>query len=388
MNSVLFNIHDVALLLRVGECGLLAVLFMAHRGTKPYSQFLLATFLLLNAMIAMHILILWGEVFRFLAFSFSPGLFFIFHFAYFLQGPVLYWYTRSLIYKDFKLVARDAVHLIPAAASPVILYFLYYRHPIEVKQDIALNFHDYGAYEPRFDWLVHPEKVVVVLYGIACLYQLFKYRHQIKQDYSNIERIDLTWLLLLIGGFLASWLCFLAAHMFGMLEYTHTAKVMAIVANYVIFILINVLIFYSLINSEKLEGIGIGDFETDKTTTDDVTPEQVAIIQNTIQRERLYLNSKLTLEEFSKHVGFHKRLVSTAINRHLNQNFHEFVNRYRIEEAKRVLASTDSDVPAIADIANSAGFNSKAAFNRFFKKFTGMTPTQFRYSQHSSNSEH
>ena len=68
MNSVLFNVHDVALLVRVGECGLLAVLFIAHRGSKPYSHILLAAFLLLNAMIAMHILILWGEVFRFFGF--------------------------------------------------------------------------------------------------------------------------------------------------------------------------------------------------------------------------------------------------------------------------------------------------------------------------------
>lgn len=60
MNAVLFNIHDVALLLRVGECSLLAVLFLAHRGCKPYSNSLLALFLLLNAMIALHLLILWG----------------------------------------------------------------------------------------------------------------------------------------------------------------------------------------------------------------------------------------------------------------------------------------------------------------------------------------
>lgn len=384
MNSVLFNVHDVALLVRVGECGLLAVLFIAHRGSKPYSHILLAAFLLLNAMIAMHILILWGEVFRFLAFSFSPGLFFIFNFAYFLQGPVLYWYTKSLIYKDFKFVAHDALHLIPTVATPVILYFLYYRRPIEVKQGIALNFQDYGAYEPGFDWLVHPEKVVVVNYGVACLYQLFKYRHQIKQDYSNIERIDLTWLLLLIGGFLAAWVCFLIAHIFGIFHYTQTGKVMAVVANYVIFILLTVLIFYSLVYSEMLEGIGSIQEEPEKTGKDDITPEQVAKIRNTIEQEKLYLNAKLTLEELSNHVGFQKRLVSTAINRYMNQNFHEFVNRYRIEEAKRVLSCADSEV-AIADIATSAGFNSKAAFNRFFKKFTGMTPTQFRYSQTGNN---
>ncbi|RYZ87656.1 MAG: AraC family transcriptional regulator, partial [Moraxellaceae bacterium] len=64
-----------------------------------------------------------------------------------------------------------------------------------------------------------------------------------------------------------------------------------------------------------------------------------------------------------------------------NQNFHEFVNRYRVEEVKRVLSAADSQALAITDIATKAGFNSKAAFNRFFKKFTDMTPTQFREQQ-------
>lgn len=343
MNAVLFNIHDVALLLRVGECSLLAVLFLAHRGAKPYSHSLLAIFLLLNAMIAMHILVLWGQAFRFVAFDFNPNVFFIFSFAYFLEGPILLWYTRSLIYKDFKFHPRDALHLIPAALTPLGLYFLYYRHPLEIKKEIALNFQDYGASEPWFDWLVHPEKIVVVIYGIACLYQLFKYRQLLKQNYSNIERIDLTWLLLLIGGFLISWLVFLSAHIFGVLHYTRIGEVLAIAANYVIFILINSLIFYSLVYSDIFEGISSREDEDDKTTKENVTPQQIATIQAAIEAEKLYLNPKLTLEEFSRQVGMQTRLVSTVINRGLSQNFHEFVNRYRIDEAKRILSQTDSD---------------------------------------------
>ncbi len=381
MNAVLFNIHDVALLLRVGECTMLAVLFLAHRGSKPYSNSLLALFLLLNAMIALHLLILWGEAFRFLAFEFSPNVFFIFNFAYFLEGPILFWYIRSVIYTDFKLVPTDILHLIPAAATPALLYFLYYRRPIEIKEGIALNFKDYGATEPLFDWLVYPEKIVIVVYGVACLYQLFKYRKLLKQNYSDIERIDLTWLVLLIGGFMASWVCFLAAHLFGTFQFSRVGEGLAVIANYVLFILINTLIFYSLIYSDLFEGINERKSEDENTSRDEITPEQLAIIQNAMEKEKLYLNPKLTLEEFSKKTGLHSRQVSSAINRNLNQNFHEFVNRYRVEEVKRALSAQDSEVLAITDIATNAGFNSKAAFNRFFKKFTEMTPTQFRERQ-------
>ncbi len=385
MNAVLFNIHDVALLMRVGECSLLAVLFLAHRGAKPYCNSLLALFLLLNAMIALHLLTLWGEAFRFLAFDFSPNVFFIFNFAYFLEGPILYWYIRSVLYKDFKFAPTDMLHLIPAAATPITLYFLYYRRPLEIKQGIALNFKDYGATEPLFDWLVHPEKIVIVLYGIACLYQLFKYRKLLKHNYSDIERIDLTWLMLLIGGFMASWLCFLAAHIFGAFALAPMGEGLAVSANYVLFVLINILIFYSLIYSDLFEGVNEGKSENESagetTSRDETTPEQLAIIQNAMEKDKLHLNSRLTLEEFSKKTGLHPRLVSSVINRKLEQNFHEFVNRYRVEEVKRVLCAPDAQTLAITDIATNAGFNSKAAFNRFFKKFTDMTPTQFREQQ-------
>lgn len=384
MNAVLFNIHDVALLLRVGECCMLAVLLFAHQGSKPYSNTLLAVFLLLNAMIALHLLTLWGEAFRFLAFEFNPNVFFIFNFAYFLEGPILFWYIRSLIYKDFRFVPTDTLHLVPAAATPVLLYFLYYRRPIEIKEGIALNFKDYGATEPLFDWLVQPEKIVIVIYGVACLYQLFKYRQLLKQRYSDIERIDLTWLALLIGGFMASWACFLAAHIFGVFHYAQIGEGLAVIANYVLFVLINILIFYGLIYSEIFEGINESKSEGENTTRVDITPEQLAIIQNSMEKEKLYLNPKLTLEEFSRQTGLHSRQVSSAINRNLNQNFHEFVNRYRVEEVKRILSTPDLEALAITDIATGAGFNSKAAFNRFFKKFTDMTPTQFREHQQKS----
>ncbi|HRH76292.1 MAG TPA: helix-turn-helix domain-containing protein [Cellvibrionaceae bacterium] len=228
---------------------------------------------------------------------------------------------------------------------------------------------------------MHPEKFVLVLYGVACLYQLFKYRQLLKHNYSDIERIDLTWLVLLIGGFMAAWLCFLAGHIFGAVGFAPAGEGLAVIANYVLFVLINILIFYSLIYSDLFEGIDEGKSEGHNTPKDEITPEQLAMIQNAMEQQKLYLNPRLTLEEFSKHTGLPSRLVSSAINRTLNQNFHEFVNRYRVEEVKRLLTTADSAAQAITDIAAHAGFNSKAAFNRFFKKFTEMTPSQFREQQ-------
>jgi AraC-like DNA-binding protein len=57
-------------------------------------------------------------------------------------------------------------------------------------------------------------------------------------------------------------------------------------------------------------------------------------------------------------------------------NFYEFINNYRIKEAKEIL-KTDKE-QTISDVFLAVGFNSKSVFNTFFKKNTGMTPSEFR----------
>lgn len=377
MKTVLFNIHDVTLLLIVGECSMLTLLFLLHRGARPVSHLLLSAFLLLNALIALHTLIIWGDAVRFWMFELSPYIFFTLSFAYFLQGPVLYWYTKSLIYKDFRFIATDWLHLIPALLTPVYLYFVYYRYPLEFKSQLALNSEIYGF--QSYNWFVHAQKTVVVVYGVMCLYKLHQYRNLLKHNYSNIEKIDFNWLLLLIGGFLLAWLWILLTHIIGFLDFVQIGDILGIVGNYLIFTLINALIFYSLSYSGVFEGISsAAQGISDNDQREAINPEHVDHVRQIMLSRKLFLNSRLTLEEFARQAALTPRQVSAAINRCMNQNFHEFVNIHRVEEAKQLLRQPDAEIHTVIEVATLSGFNSKAAFNRLFKKYTGMTPTQYR----------
>ena len=73
--------------------------------------------------------------------------------------------------------------------------------------------------------------------------------------------------------------------------------------------------------------------------------------------------------------------VSQAINEGLKKNFYELVNGYRVEEAKRLLADERNKNNTILSVGFEAGFNSKTTFNTVFKKFTGLTPTEYRERQ-------
>jgi len=70
--------------------------------------------------------------------------------------------------------------------------------------------------------------------------------------------------------------------------------------------------------------------------------------------------------------------LSQTINEQLNQTFSEFINIYRVEEAKRLLLDTRKKHISILAIAEEVGFNSKSSFNAVFKKYANITPSEFR----------
>lgn len=91
--------------------------------------------------------------------------------------------------------------------------------------------------------------------------------------------------------------------------------------------------------------------------------------------EHLYRDPNLSLTRLSQHIGSSSNYVSQTLNEHLQQSFFDFVNKWRIDEAKVELASSNA---TILEIAYQVGFNSRSAFYAAFKKHALMTPTQFR----------
>ena len=69
-----------------------------------------------------------------------------------------------------------------------------------------------------------------------------------------------------------------------------------------------------------------------------------------------------------------------TINIEKNRNFHNFINDYRIEEAKKILQDKNYNDINILNIAFKSGFQSKSVFNRVFKQITGKSPKDYRTS--------
>lgn len=94
-------------------------------------------------------------------------------------------------------------------------------------------------------------------------------------------------------------------------------------------------------------------------------------------KEQPYLNSELKLDGLAEMIAVRPVHLSQVINDQHGKNFSEYINEYRVNEAKRILSEEYDEHSSMYEVAIDAGFNSKATFNRVFKQMTGSTPTQF-----------
>ena len=99
------------------------------------------------------------------------------------------------------------------------------------------------------------------------------------------------------------------------------------------------------------------------------------IIKKAILYISEHFNGSLTLEDVASHVHLHPSYFSTLFKTCTGSAFKEYLNMVRIEESKRLLANTDF---SIIDIAMAVGFEDQSYFSKVFKKYTGLTPKQFR----------
>jgi len=94
--------------------------------------------------------------------------------------------------------------------------------------------------------------------------------------------------------------------------------------------------------------------------------------------EKIYRDENLNLLTLSDKLNITPHQLSWVINDKMNQSFSTLINRYRIEDVKKRLADGTKNDSTILQMAFDSGFSTKTAFNRAFKKFTGLTPTQYR----------
>ncbi|MBE8716069.1 AraC family transcriptional regulator [Cellvibrio polysaccharolyticus] len=381
VNEVLFNFHDVVLLMTAMQCTFFALLLLATNSGRAVSNYFLAAFLIAHALIPLHELILWGAVFKWKIRENWPEAFFVGGIAYYLDAVLLYFYIKSLVFRDFCLKKRDSLHLIPLAIFLLFMSLTFYSKPLAERVTLIINeSFVYGQGYITLDFIC---KSLRVIYSGLCLALIFKYKDLLKTTHSSIERVNITWLKLLVAGFLIivllEWLLSLAK--VGGLISSHnmtTFERIGLTGYYSMFVLVNVLIFSSMRYFTRIEAVSQKNLSRKAANEPLLNPDIARQIDRRMRHEKPYLQADLTLDTLADTLALPARDLSMIINRHFGNNFYEFVNQYRIQEAQRMLCAAEYREKTITDIYLEAGFNSKSVFNTFFKKIVGKTPSQYR----------
>lgn len=106
-----------------------------------------------------------------------------------------------------------------------------------------------------------------------------------------------------------------------------------------------------------------------------------ARLTSLMEDDKLYLDNELTLPMVAEKLGISIHEASFLVNETAKENFYTYINKYRVEEAKKLLASAKMEELNILGIAFASGFNSKTTFNTTFKKIVGISPSQYSKQQ-------
>lgn len=383
MSNAIFNFHDTLLLATSFQSLLFVVMLVILKRDLHLSDFFLIGFFLAQAAIPIHLLVSYGEVFRDVALALSPNLFRIFDIAYWVEGPLMLWYTRSLLFKEFRLTRIDLIFLAPAAIYIAYSLATFYSWGNTEKIVYIQQYPEILA--PSVPHIIEAAReIVFVIFGFMCLTEIRHAQQQIHHRYSNIEKVDFVWLASLVAIFMAlrAWSLLVVAVAILKPDLGVDAfNTMGLTGNYLMFGLINVLIFFSMTRSAVFAGkISKKHIHTHNDEVE-ADPKLAKRIKQHMLEQKPYLDHYLNLEELAKQLSMHPRALSVAIKNNFQANFYEFINSFRTKEAIRLLEDKENPNRTMIEIHGDSGFNSKATFNAIFKKTVGMTPTQYKKSK-------
>ena len=305
-----------------------------------------------------------------------------------LLGPLLWLYARSTLFArepDGRtlaalLVAPVLVLLIHATANALYPEMLVPRQ-IQAQAGVLAD------YTRALSLVACVYNLAFVLYALTLLR---RYRAAYVDQFSGTARDQLTWLraLLLTNAFLlvayatvstASWWQH-APHMpVGLVEGT----VVLLTAYLVVYYYVRKPQVFAIISPpEEPEAVPADAAATAKyarqSLSEAARKSYLRQIEEYCAREKPYLDDDVTLARLSELLNIPPHHFSMVINIEKNMNFFNFINAYRVAEARALLTDVALAEEPILRIAYRAGFQSKAVFNRVFKEHTGRTPSDFR----------
>jgi AraC-like DNA-binding protein len=292
-----------------------------------------------------------------------------------ITGPAFYFYVKSLTHSDFFLNKRHLLHALPFFFAALLYTVAFHIHSAETKRALLdgkiLFFQSFSSY---FNTALH---IQILIYNIASLFILKNYRERIKQEYSSLQNIYLSWLSVVLYGFLVAW-CTSVFHFISWVFAFNIPVDLDFINFLAFFIFFNFIFFKALVQPTIFLGVEEVSRQKPPNLSKSVEEQYLKKLTQYMEKEKPYLDPNITLFDLSKKVSIPHRSLSEIINNTLGQNYYDFINSYRVKASLRLLSDTTTRNKTILEILYEVGFNTKSSFNQAFKKHTGTTPTEYK----------
>lgn len=309
----------------------------------------------------------------------------------FLFGPLLYLYVTALTRPAERFEARWLFHGLPFAAVVLFLLEGFYLRSGPEKLALA-QAHMAGHGEPALRVFDALQAVQATGYLVGSWIALRRYDRKIEGYFSDVARIDLRWLMGMVLAHAGVWSIVVGGRV---LEVAGVAPMSLQGVSQAIQVGSALVVFatgyVSLWQPELFEKAQAARAaeparrplpKYQRNRVDDREAAELARKLTAHMEERKpYRDGALTLQALADAVGATPHLVSQVLNLHLRKSFFFFVNSYRTDELMAALNDPAQSHRGVLELALEAGFSSKSTLNSFFKRYTGVTPTEFRLSR-------
>lgn len=313
----------------------------------------------------------------------------------FLLGPLIWFYFRSLSNHEFRFGRKDMVHWIPGALY-LLLHLLMFGYDKVYNQLILgeeLCCHDgiQGAFSAtvRYDYgelFDLAFSISIFAYLIATLRAFRRYRRYVQDNFSDTEHIEFNWLrnllYLLSTGLVVSWVLMFVEY-FGEETTFFVDTWGSYLAISIMLYVVSIVGFNATrqlprlrFREDPVEAVSPPVMEVSDEPSDELLDWKNRLLE-LMASEKPYLDPTITLTELARRLSTNPSTLSKTINNGFDQNFNDFINSRRVEAFKERAQDPESNRLTLLGIANECGFNSKATFNRAFRKFTGKSPREY-----------
>jgi AraC-like DNA-binding protein len=327
----------------------------------------------------------------------------------YLIGPVIYWYTRSILKDNYRLRKIDFLHLLPAViffVTSLPYIFSPYQEKLNIAEELVRRIEFMGSYKPTVLYDLLPAGVIflsrtvlVLAYTVTCIWMLFRYISGGKTDrVISQQRYMTKWLMVLLGFLLILTI----SHTFFVLDAVtertsrlfYTMNFMQIISAIGLAgLLVTPHFFPSILyglpripftakksseaEKEISDVIRVDRKMKSPVFADDYLIQLDNLLESTMKDLKPFLKNDFNLQQLSVLLNIPVHHLAYFFREHLHQTYNDYRNKWRVEHAKMMIIEGKAKDLKLEAIGTLSGFSSRNTFFLAFKRAEGISPSEY-----------